>query len=553
MIENNRHIAGDEEAEIPSEQDVIARQDELKELLRKVEIVKREQHKIMDSVGDMIILTDDEGKIKRVNKAVQTFSSKPYKEILGMDWEELIFENDLEAVTLYVESTELFQRTTNKWFTLTAYPFEDSELNYSGTVITLHETTELKIVSEELENTNKNINLNREKLQAALKQISILMQNVTTQKETSIRLTNDHLVKCYELKKCEKPDCICYGKDAMRCWQVAGTYCGGELQGSFAQKYGNCAECDVFEHATSDPIYQMGEQFNNMMNVMDTKNRELQEALGNLKSSQSTVLHQEKMASIGQLAAGVAHEINNPTGFITSNLGTLNKYVSKLSSYISTLSAIVESGESPETVEEVKKEKKKLKIDYILNDLTDLISESLDGANRIKVIVQNLKSFSRVDEADCKHSDINECMESTLNIVWNELKYKAAVTKEYGDLPQVKCFPQQINQVFMNILVNASHAIEDQGEIKIKTWNGDGWIHISISDTGSGIPEEKVTKIFEPFFTTKDVGKGTGLGLSITYEIIQKHHGEILVDSEVGKGTTFTIKLPVNGPDLKSA
>jgi two-component system NtrC family sensor kinase len=157
-----------------------------------------------------------------------------------------------------------------------------------------------------------------------------------------------------------------------------------------------------------------------------------------------------------------------------------------------------------------------------------LIKESLEGAERVKKIVQNLKSFSRVEEAEYKFADINECIESTLNIVWNELKYKATVTKEYGEVPQIKCYPQQINQVFMNLFINAVQAIEKQGEIKIKTWNGNGLINISVSDTGNGIPQDKLSRIFEPFFTTKPVGQGTGLGLSITYDIVKKQ-GDITV------------------------
>ena len=174
-----------------------------------------------------------------------------------------------------------------------------------------------------------------------------------------------------------------------------------------------------------------------------------------------------------------------------------------------------------------------------------LIKESLDGADRVKTIVQNLKSFARVDEEAYKFADINDCIESTLNIVWNELKYKTTVKKEYGDIPLTGCYPQQLNQVIMNILVNAAQAIEKQGDITIKTWNGDGSIYVSISDTGSGIPEDKLSRIFEPFFTTKEVGKGTGLGLSICFEIVKKHNGEITVDSEEGKGTVFTIRIPV--------
>jgi PAS domain S-box-containing protein len=272
---------------------------------------------------------------------------------------------------------------------------------------------------------------------------------------------------------------------------------------------------------------------------------ELEGAYKELKATQSKILQQEKMASIGQLAAGVAHEINNPMAFISSNLGTLDKYVNRLTEFIQTQSEVIGSLHTTEAIEGLKGKQKELKLDYITEDIKGLITESLDGSERVRKIVQGLKSFARVDEAEYKYADINECIESTINIVWNELKYKATLKKDYGNLPLTKCYPQQINQVFMNLLINAGHAIESQGEITIKTWAEDGSIWVAISDTGHGIPKEDLNKIFEPFFTTKEVGKGTGLGLSITYEIVQKHDGEITVESEVGKGTTFTVRLPI--------
>ena len=180
-----------------------------------------------------------------------------------------------------------------------------------------------------------------------------------------------------------------------------------------------------------------------------------------------------------------------------------------------------------------------------MEDGNELIKESLEGAERVRTIVQNLKSFSRVDESECKSADINECLESTINIVWNELKYKANLVRELGEIPMTRCYPQQINQVFMNLLVNASQAIEKQGEIRVKTWHDATSVYASVSDNGCGIPESVRTRIFEPFFTTKEVGKGTGLGLSITYEIIKKHNGDIYVESEPGNGTTLTIRLPI--------
>ncbi len=280
---------------------------------------------------------------------------------------------------------------------------------------------------------------------------------------------------------------------------------------------------------------------------LEKTQQELKDAYDELKSAQSQMLQKEKMASIGQLAAGVAHEINNPMGFIASNISSLGRYTKKIIEFVDAQDEAIVSAELPELSKELQEKRRKLKLDFILEDIDQLIEESLDGADRVKNIVQNLKSFSRVDEADHQSADINECIESTLNIVWNELKYKATVTKDYGELPMTSCYPQQLNQVFMNLLVNAAQAIEKEGEITIRTWNGDGHVNISISDTGEGIPQDKLDKVFEPFYTTKPVGKGTGLGLSITYDIIKKHNGELSVNSVVGQGTTFDLKIPVTG------
>jgi len=271
--------------------------------------------------------------------------------------------------------------------------------------------------------------------------------------------------------------------------------------------------------------------------------KELALAHDTLKQSQAQILQQEKMASVGQLAAGVAHEINNPMGFISSNLSSLAKYLERLAAFIRTLEEKLPQ-DPPD--EELAALRKQLKIDYILEDAAHLVEESLDGAGRVKKIVQGLKNFSRIDQAERLAADINECLDTTLNIIWNELKYKCEVKKEYGELPQTVCNPQQLNQMFMNLLVNAAQAIETKGEIRIKTWSDQDWIYTRISDTGSGIPQDKIKRIFEPFYTSKEVGKGTGLGLSIVYDIVVKnHHGDIQVESVEGKGTAFTVKIPV--------
>jgi len=277
-----------------------------------------------------------------------------------------------------------------------------------------------------------------------------------------------------------------------------------------------------------------------------------------IKETQAQLLQQEKMASIGQLAAGVAHEINNPMGFISSNLNTLEEYARDIRSLIEQYrplisglneTMVVEEGRAAisETLDRIVALEKDMDIDFVLDDIPNLMKESQEGAERIKKIVIDLKDFAHPGDQELKHADINRSLDSTLNIVWNELKYKSTVTKNYGDLPHVRCYPQQLNQVFMNFLVNAAQAIEKQGEINIMTRALDGKVEIAISDTGSGIPKENLSRIFDPFFTTKDVGKGTGLGLNVAYNIIKKHKGTIDVKSEVGKGTTFTIRIPVDG------
>jgi signal transduction histidine kinase len=274
------------------------------------------------------------------------------------------------------------------------------------------------------------------------------------------------------------------------------------------------------------------------------------------KQIEAQLLQSEKMASIGKLAAGVAHEINNPTGFVSSNLKTLSEYIEDIiglfKEYRKLISKLKKNSDScgpfPEISEQVNHIvalEKEVDLDFVLKDIFELIDESKEGTERIKKIVQDLKDFAHPGQDKPKFADINQNIDSTVNVVWNELKYKADVTKDYGDLPQVQCYPQLLNQVFMNLLINAAQSIEKHGEINIKTRADNGYVEIKISDTGSGISKENLYRIFDPFFTTKDVGKGTGLGLNVAYNIIKKHHGEIDVKSAVGKGTTFTIRIPV--------
>ncbi len=279
---------------------------------------------------------------------------------------------------------------------------------------------------------------------------------------------------------------------------------------------------------------------------------ELLQANRQLEEAQNQLLQSDKMASIGYLAAGVAHEINNPIGYVYSNLGTLEKYVqdvfSMIDNYEQAEGAITDSAVRTR----LKVAREKLDITFIKEDLRALMAESKDGINRVKNIVQSLKDFSYINAANEWHfANLHQGIDSTLNIVNNEIKYKCEVIKQYGTLPELECLPSQLNQVFMNLLINAAHAIEERGTITVRTGTEGDEVWVEITDTGKGIVPEHLQKIFDPFFTTKPIGKGTGLGLSLSYGIIQKHRGRIEVYSEVGKGTTFRVCLPVRQTSIE--
>lgn len=274
---------------------------------------------------------------------------------------------------------------------------------------------------------------------------------------------------------------------------------------------------------------------------------ELQKINLELQEAQQHLLQSEKMASIGQLAAGVAHEINNPIGYINSNIGTLKQYVDNLLMLLHAYEQAEASISDAAARSALLQIKQDIEFQYLREDLQPLITESQEGVARVKRIVQDLKDFSHVDEAEWQYADLHKGIDSTLNIVSNELKYKADIIREYGALPKIECIISQLNQVFMNLLVNAAHAIEKHGTITIRTgMNGPDWAWVSISDTGKGIAKENLIKIFDPFFTTKPVGSGTGLGLSLSFGIVEKHGGHIDVETEEGKGTTFTVVIPVH-------
>ncbi len=340
-----------------------------------------------------------------------------------------------------------------------------------------------------------------------------------------------------------------------------------EFEATIVKKNGNLiaalqTSCIIKDPAGKPAVYasvirDVTESMRNKMHV-HKMNVDLIDSLYTLRKNQPKLIQQEKLASIGQLAAGIAHELNNPIGFISSNFTSLRSYISIIKKYIqyyeSETSRVI-NGDIPEVkdlLENLDTYKEREKLDYIFTDLDDLVGESMEGIHRITEIVRSLRNFSRIDnESEIEQYDINEALESTLTVAKNEIKYVAEVEKEFSQVPSAECIGSEINQVLLNIIVNAAQSIksqhrEDKGLIKIKTYADDEYVYCEISDNGPGIPKEIIRKIYDPFFTTKEAGKGTGLGLSISYDIIvHKHKGDLSAESSIGKGTTFNIKIPI--------
>lgn len=285
---------------------------------------------------------------------------------------------------------------------------------------------------------------------------------------------------------------------------------------------------------------------------LNQSNIDLNNALDDLKNAQTKLVDAEKMASLGQLTAGIAHEINNPINFVSSNIRPLRRDIDDIIDLLNKIENIIQEKSLENEFEEAKKFKKEIDYDYLIHEIDVLLKGMSDGAGRTVEIVKGLKSFSRLDESDLKFANVNEGLDSTIIILNSTFKGKVAVVKEFGDIPEIECFAGKLNQVFMNIINNAAQAVitshenDNDGRVVIKTYSENDFVKISISDNGTGMPEEVKQKIFEPFFTTKKAGEGTGLGLSIVYSIIELHKGTIEVNSELGKGTEFLITLPIN-------
>lgn len=529
---------------------------------------------LIDAVPHPIFYKNKEGKFVGCNVAYESYAGVSRDKIIGYTVRDLYPEDIVEIIEkkdkeLYEkDGVQTYELSSETNYVVTKSLYRSSDGRQLGLVGVLTDITEVKRAQEIVRASEAYFNSFTESSQDCIAHISLdgkylsmnpagceILQFEVCGKAIGMDFTaaimENRTVVEEALKKAAAGETMsvryeCLGQRNKKLWWDAKLSPVTDFDGSIKSIL--LVARDISEQKKLEEQLQEAQEAEKR--VLTEKNQELEKAYSELKTAQTHIFQQEKMASIGQLAAGVAHEINNPVGFVMSNLGSLKKYVDRLTGYIAeqarALEAISQGTETSSAVlQRLEESRRSLKIEHITSDVNSLIDESLDGATRVKKIVQAFKSFSHVDEAEVQMADLNECLESTINIVWNELKYKAALKKEFGELPKTLCNPGQLNQVFVNLLINAAHAIEKHGEITVRTWRDNGTVNVSVQDTGCGIAPDNLRKIFEPFFTTKEIGKGTGLGLSIAYDIIKKHNGSMRVDSVVGAGTTFTITLPV--------
>ena len=504
---------------------------------------------ILEAIPNPVFYKDTNNAFIGCNKAFSTFFGKTVSEVIGKTLAHITpperalvsFAKDrqiLETLTSMTYETSMLRCDGQERVVLvTKAPFLNADGTLGGIVGTFADVTEQRKLDDQVKAAKREWEDTLDSLQDFV---------ILTDAEHRIRRCNRLL--------CDITGMV-YNDVIARDWRELLKAAGfnfikfdnsrGELLHTTTERFYDLTVYDMKDQA-SEEITGYVVSLNDTTEIRSVT-EELKRTSLELSEAHQAVYQQEKMASIGQLAAGVAHEINNPMGFISSNLNTLGKYLEKINVFETAIMDKVTDGCSAELSTELKGLRKSMKIDFIMDDIRNLIDESRDGAERVRRIVQDLKSFSHVDEAECKLFSINECLDSTINMARNEIKYVAEVKLDYKeDLPLLNCYPQQLNQVFMNLLVNAAHAIEGHGALSISTRQEANDIVVKVSDTGKGIAPENLTRIFEPFFTTKEVGKGTGLGLSISYDIIKKHGGKMTVESEVGKGTTFTVRLPLD-------
>jgi PAS domain S-box-containing protein len=362
-------------------------------------------------------------------------------------------------------------------------------------------------------------------------------ENISERKqlEEKIKRQNEHLDELVQARTSELDETLDKLKQSQELLQRHNESLEQLAQGSITELYETIGELKYNQE-------QLKQHNEHLDELVQARTSELYKTLDELKQSQEQLIQSAKMASLGILTAGVAHEINNPLSFVYGNIGNLEKFMGRLFSLLEIYEKIELSSDVKSEIENFKKE---INYDHIINRMESLIGKTKEGANRIKKIVLDLKNFARLDISDITDMDVNESIDVTLDLLYHEYKNRIVISKEYGKIPKLQCYAAKINQVLMNLMLNACQAIDGEGEVKIRTSTDNETVDISITDNGKGIPPEIQARIFDPFFTTKPVGVGTGLGLSISYKIIKEHGGEILVKSAPGEGSEFTVKIPI--------
>ncbi len=428
-----------------------------------------------------------------------------------------------------------------RWHAVSVSPLKAAEGNVTAVVGIAHDITRRKDGQEELQRAKQEL------------------QQILSASTPLCVISKDYDIMC--TSKCHRPEC-----PVRNISLDGGRYC-------YEVSIKDGSDEEIACMATATPYFNADYSDTvgvviSFMDITERKkvekavaeaNTKLEQANHELKDMQSQVIQNEKLASIGQLAAGVAHEMNTPVGFVASNFQTLQSYMGKflkLFTMYEDLAQAVEQGDKDSRlghIGQINELRKRVKIDFIIGDLEELFSESKDGLTRVTEIIQNLRDFSRVDQSEaCSEYDLREGLKTTLTVARNELKYDVDMQLELEEVPLVGCHSGQVNQVFLNILMNAAQAVksqerEEKGTIRVRTYATETHVVCEIADNGPGIPPDILSRVFDPFFTTKPPGKGTGLGLSVSYDIVvNKHKGELFVDSPLGEGTTFTVKLPIN-------
>jgi two-component system NtrC family sensor kinase len=416
------------ESSFEQAEELIRKNDDLSRFHNLVATAKEEWEAAIDCVGDMLLLADAHGRLRRCNRSFREFTGRPYEEILGRPCGPVLQEAGLPADIPPGQGVERFHEPTGEWFVLKLFPCRSSSGETTeGAVVTIHNATGIKKAARELERRHE---------------------------------------------------------------RVSAT-------------------------------------------------------LSALRRTHMDVLRREKTAAVARLAAGVANDIHRPVGRIASNLNTLGKYIGWLREILSDQSACIEAGSPAALVEAVLRKREKLKIEYILRDLDELIGETLEGTERVRTVAADLKSFSRKETGAFLPADINGCVRDAVDSVRKELGRKATLKTDFRKLPRTRCSALEMTRALRNLLVHAANAHETRGVVTVRTWPEGGFVCVSIGNTGRGIPDHRLDRIFDPYFSAREAGGGGGLGLSIAYDIVGKHDGEIRVRSEPGEGTTFTVRVPV--------